>query len=104
MNEHGARCFEKGGGIPIGITLEAEYEEQQIQLAAGDSLVFYTDGVLETQNAGREAYGLDRLVRCLGDVRGGIGEQLGALERSLDEFARGEPSRDDVTIVGLQVR
>jgi sigma-B regulation protein RsbU (phosphoserine phosphatase) len=103
-NQDAVRCLEKGGGIPIGIMPEAEYEEERIQLAAGDSLVFYTDGVLETLNRHGEAFGLDRLVRCLTDTRGGISEQLGSLQRSLEDFAIGEPSRDDVTIVGLQAR
>jgi sigma-B regulation protein RsbU (phosphoserine phosphatase) len=103
-NQDAVRCLEKGGGIPIGIMPEAEYEEERIQLAAGDSLVFYTDGVLETLNRHGEAFGLDRLVRCLTDSRGGISEQLGSLQRSLEDFAVGEPSRDDVTIVGLQAR
>jgi sigma-B regulation protein RsbU (phosphoserine phosphatase) len=101
-NGHSVRCLEKGGGIPIGIMPEAEYEEERIQLAAGDSLIFYTDGVLETLNRHGEAFGLDRLVRSLTDSRGGIGEQLGSLQRKLEEFSRGEPRRDDVTIVGLE--
>ncbi len=101
-NGHSVRCLEKGGGIPIGIMPEAEYEEERIQLAAGDSLVFYTDGVLETLNRHGEAFGLDRLVRSLTDSRGGIGEQLGSLQRKLEEFSLGEPRRDDVTIVGLE--
>ena len=103
-NENGVRCLEKGGGIPIGIMPEAEYEEERIQLAAGDSLVFYTDGVLETLNRHGEAFGLDRIVRSLTTSGGGIGERLGSLQRGLEGFGHGQPSRDDVTIVGLEAR
>jgi sigma-B regulation protein RsbU (phosphoserine phosphatase) len=103
-NKNSVRCLEKGGGIPIGIMPEAEYEEERIQLVAGDSLIFYTDGVLETLNRHGEAFGLDRLVGCLTDSRGGIGEQLRSLQRSLEEFGLGQPRRDDVTIVGLEAR
>jgi sigma-B regulation protein RsbU (phosphoserine phosphatase) len=95
------QCFDKGGGIPIGITPEAEYEESRIQLNDGDQLVFYTDGVLEALSPGGEAFGLDRLVVSLSD-REPIGRNLLKLRERLEDFGRGLPSRDDVTIVGLQ--
>jgi sigma-B regulation protein RsbU (phosphoserine phosphatase) len=99
----GVRCLEKGGGIPIGILSDAEYEEEQVELSPGDSLVFYTDGVLETLSAQREAFGLDRMIRSIAESGGGISERLRALRLNLAAFGRGEPRRDDVTFVGLQV-
>jgi sigma-B regulation protein RsbU (phosphoserine phosphatase) len=103
VSHDGARCLEKGGGIPIGIEPDAEYEEEQVKLSAGDSLVFYTDGVIETLSARRETFGLDRLIQTIGEVDGGISERLRALKLSLDAFGLGEPRRDDVTFVGLEV-
>jgi len=98
-----ARCLDKGGGIPIGIFPDAEYEEEQVTLSPGDSLIFYTDGVFETLNAQREAYGLDRMIRTIAKARGGVSERLCALQLSLEAFGRGGPRRDDVTFVGLEV-
>ncbi|MCH8891424.1 MAG: fused response regulator/phosphatase [Myxococcales bacterium] len=103
VSRDGVRCLEKGGGIPIGILPDAEYEEEQLELSPGDSLVFYTDGVLETLSAQREVFGLDRLIQSLSESGGGIVERLRALRLSLDAFGRGEPRRDDVTFVGLEV-
>jgi len=103
VSRDGVRCLEKGGGIPIGILPDAEYEEEQLELSPGDSLVFYTDGVLENLNNQREAFGLDRMIRTLEDAGGGIAERLGALRRSLDAFGHGSPPRDDATFVGLEV-
>jgi sigma-B regulation protein RsbU (phosphoserine phosphatase) len=99
----GVRCLEKGGGIPIGILPDAEYEEEQLELSAGDSLIFYTDGVLETFSARREIFGLDRMIQSIAEAGGGIAERLRALRLSLDAFGRGEPRRDDVTFVGLEI-
>jgi sigma-B regulation protein RsbU (phosphoserine phosphatase) len=99
----GIRCLEKGGGIPIGIMPDAEYEEEQVTLSPGDGLVFYTDGVIETLNEQREAYGMERMIRALSGSGGGISKRLRALRTSLDEFGRSQPRRDDVTFVGLQV-
>jgi sigma-B regulation protein RsbU (phosphoserine phosphatase) len=98
-----AHCLEKGGGIPIGIVPDAEYEEEQLTLSPGDSLIFYTDGVLETLSARGGAYGLGRMIQTLAEADGGISERLRALQLSLDAFGLGAPRRDDVTFVGLEV-
>ncbi|MFV1979269.1 MAG: PP2C family protein-serine/threonine phosphatase, partial [Myxococcota bacterium] len=99
----GVRCLEKGGGIPIGILPDAEYEEEQLELSAGDSLIFYTDGVLETLSVQREIFGLDRMIQSIAEAGGGITDRVRALRLSLDTFGRGSPQRDDVTFVGLGV-
>ncbi len=96
------RCLEKGDGIPIGISDDAVYNEQQVQLQAGDQMIFYTDGVLETLSRSREAFGLDRLVAALSQ-RVPIAENLSRLQARLEQFGDGEPGHDDVTIVGLEV-
>jgi sigma-B regulation protein RsbU (phosphoserine phosphatase) len=98
-----ARCYEKGGGIPIGIMPEAEYADEVIQLSAGDRLIFYTDGVLEARGRRGEAFGIDRLLRCLTDSPGGIHESIRALRGRLADFSVDQPRRDDVTIVGLEI-
>jgi len=103
VSRDGVRCLEKGGGIPIGILPDAEYEEEQLELSPGDSLVFYTDGVLETFSAQREIFGLDRMIQSISEAGGGIAQRLRALRLSLDAFGRGAPRRDDVTFVGLEV-
>jgi sigma-B regulation protein RsbU (phosphoserine phosphatase) len=103
VSRDGVRCLEKGGGIPIGIQPDAEYEEEELELSSGDCLVFYTDGVLETLNVQGEAFGLDRTIQAITESGGGIAERVRALRLSLDAFGRGEPRRDDVTLVGLEV-
>jgi sigma-B regulation protein RsbU (phosphoserine phosphatase) len=103
VSRKGVHCHEEGGGIPIGIMPEAEYEEEQLELSAGDGLVFYTDGLLETLSVQREAFGLERMIQSLSEADGGIAERLRALRVDLESFGRGSPRRDDVTFVGLGV-
>ena len=47
-------------GLPLGITLEAVFEEATEQLAPGEQLVLVSDGVVEAENANRELFGFDR--------------------------------------------
>ena len=49
------------GGIALGVLPEVEYREHTIELAPGDSLVLYTDGVTDALNAQGDSFGLSRL-------------------------------------------
>lgn len=49
------------GSLPLGLVPAVEYEEITLQLAASDSLIFYTDGLLEARAPSGELYGFDRV-------------------------------------------
>jgi sigma-B regulation protein RsbU (phosphoserine phosphatase) len=79
-------------GFPIGLDDEVApfIDQKTIQLAPGDGVVLYTDGITEAENLRREQYGLERLCDVVsqhwsqpaeeikdvvvGDVRGWIGD------------------------------
>ena len=52
-----------GLGFPIGLMedISALVREATVQLAPGDGIVLYTDGITEAENAAHQLYGLDRL-------------------------------------------
>jgi serine phosphatase RsbU (regulator of sigma subunit) len=80
-------------GFPIGLEDEIApfINQTTVQLAPGDGVVLYTDGVTEAENRSREQYGLERLCEVvsgnwsqsaeeiketvIADVRSFIGEQ-----------------------------
>jgi serine phosphatase RsbU (regulator of sigma subunit) len=37
-------------GMPLGLMPEQEYEEQEAVVSAGDSILFYSDGLIEAHN------------------------------------------------------
>jgi hypothetical protein len=47
--------------LPLGLLPSASYDTTSIQLSIGDSLVLYTDGLLEARNATGELFGFERL-------------------------------------------
>lgn len=87
-------------GVPIGILPNATWREETLQMAPGDLICVYTDGVTEAVNEGEEEFGLDRLARLLARFGGGGCREL--CDRVLAEvadFAREMPQYDDQTLV-----
>ncbi len=83
-------------GPALGLEADARYEEREVQLAAGDRLLLYTDGVL---GSGAEPITCDDLTRtlCSGIDRA---ELPGTLYRAATQKVTGE--RDDITMILLE--
>lgn len=91
------------GGIALGVIPDILLENEEISLAAGDLLIFYTDGVTETMNSSLEEFGLRRLRETIASVaERPAGEVAQAVVAAVDSY-RGEASRwDDFTFVVVQ--
>ena len=57
-------------GISLVVTQEAQYEKKEISLAPGESILLFTDGVIEAENEDNELFGNERLVGFLKDSSG----------------------------------
>ena len=80
------------------------YKQQEIQLAQGDEMFFYTDGVTEATNADKMLYGEPRLIECLkGCPDIGVAEQLTVLKEDIDKFVGGIDQFDDITIMAMRI-
>ncbi len=90
-------------GPPIGLLPSADYEERTVQIAPGDLLVLYTDGITEAANPDGDEFGTERLgAVCAGHRELPLEELAGEIEAALVEFAAGEPFADDRTLVLLR--
>jgi sigma-B regulation protein RsbU (phosphoserine phosphatase) len=58
------------GGMILGVFEEALFEETEVDLEAGDSLIILTDGVIEVPGPEGKRVGLDRVLQTLDRVRG----------------------------------
>ncbi len=91
-------------GRPIGLLSDQNYESEKASLAKGDTVLLYTDGLLEAGGInGSEEFGLDRIRACLaadGDPRDVIERLTTVLAGHIDG---GEPE-DDVTLVCIRRR
>jgi len=90
--------------LPLGLSLEVAYTQVELDLAPGDTLVFYTDGIVEAHDQDRKLFGFERLERLV--ERWGHLAPEALIERVIGEvhaFAEGLPPHDDVTIVVVRV-
>jgi PAS domain S-box-containing protein len=89
-------------GTLLGIYPEVDVSDQRTVLAPGESVVFYTDGVVEERRGG-EQFGETRLRHLLAGCSGlsatGIAERI---ERSVLEFQPVAPA-DDMAVVVLRI-
>jgi serine phosphatase RsbU (regulator of sigma subunit) len=89
-------------GMPLGLMPDARYEERETMLAPGDSLLFYSDGLVEAHNPEREMFGLPRLKALVSEHAGGAA-LIEALHQELREFTgTGWEQEDDVTLVTVR--
>jgi phosphoserine phosphatase RsbU/P len=87
-------------GFMLGIMSDANYNEQSIDLAPGDRLVFYTDGAIESHNESGAVFGVDRLEAvAMSHCAGSADELRDALVDAVLSFRGGAPKADDCTIV-----
>jgi serine phosphatase RsbU (regulator of sigma subunit)/predicted ester cyclase len=90
-------------GMPLGLMPGMSYEEKDTVLAAGESVLFYTDGLVEAHNPQGEMFGTPRL-RGLLSERSEVGRGLSAtLMEELERFTEeGWEQEDDITLLTLE--
>jgi len=99
-----AEALNRRGGVPVGVTPDAEWDNCEIRLASGDQLVLFTDGLFENTDTDGAEFGMDRVIEIATRHHcDPIEQTVAALEKALSGFCKDEPPRDDVTIVGLRI-
>lgn len=103
MRRDGSHVRLEGSGAALGVFAGWDYEQDEVELASGDRLVLFTDGVSEATNPGGEEYGEDRLLELLRENRGlGAAELDHKVMRAIHEFSSGT-LRDDATLIVVAV-
>jgi phosphoserine phosphatase RsbU/P len=90
-------------GMPIGL-LEGAYEQRSLDLAAGDRMYLYSDGITEAMNADGETFGTVRLLRVLEQARvRPLRESLAAVLAATESWRGSAEGRDDTSILACEV-
>ena len=88
------------GGAALGIPGATRHEEQSVDLAGGQSLVVYSDGVTEALNEGHAFFGDERLLGSLRETAGRPAAEVAhQLLRAVETFVGEARWHDDVSLV-----
>jgi putative methionine-R-sulfoxide reductase with GAF domain len=93
-----------GDGLLVGVLQNVAYPTGEVALEPGDTVLLYTDGLVEAADARGEMFGLSRLddsLRRAADLP--AVEMLGRLYEDVYRFCEGRKGADDMTLVVLKV-
>lgn len=92
-------------GPALGLFKDAVYPSYEHPMEAGDSVMFFTDGIFEMEGPGEEQYSQARLLET---VRNRITlpppQLFSEIIKDVRQFAEGRKMMDDICLVGMEVR
>ena len=90
-------------GLPIGLEKTATYSQKRTRLDSGDSLLLFTDGVVEALDERHQQYTQERLEAVfVHNVAERPDVIVDNVRKSIDEFVGRATQHDDMTLVTLQ--
>lgn len=93
------------GGVPLGILSDCVYESASLDLCPGDTLLIFTDGVVEAENDRADEYGEERLIYVFNTNSGlPANEILQAIMRDVLAFTGSAPQHDDITCLIAKIQ
>ena len=100
---HGGDCEElRARGMPLGLMAGMSYEQKEIELDAGEGVLFYSDGLVEAHDAKGEMFGFPRLRNLIAehDDKRALGDFL--MEDLYSFVGEGWEQEDDITLLTLR--
>ena len=89
-------------GMPLGLSGQVEFSQEEILLGEKDRIVLYTDGVVEAKNLQRDDFGEERLCAALANGPQKTSQEiLVNIEKDIQSFVGKAPQHDDCTLMVL---
>jgi sigma-B regulation protein RsbU (phosphoserine phosphatase) len=90
-------------GIAMGALSDAKYTQESVQMAPGDILVLYTDGVTEAENAQLEMFDLEPLKKVILASRTLSSKDIiQEILNAVRTFSGDQPQSDDLTLMVIR--
>lgn len=101
----GYELFKDKHGFVVAGMENVRYQEYCLELAPGDSIYVYTDGVVEATNGRNQLYGDKRMIDTLNHHRDASCEELlHSMKEDIDLFVGEAPQFDDITMLYLEYK
>ena len=98
------RFLEVTPNLPVGVETGWDYKGQQLSLAPGMTLLLYTDGLPEAENADQDLFGEQRVLDTL---KGRIAENAETMVQELTDavhrFVGEAEQSDDLTLLAIRL-
>jgi len=88
-------------GPPLGIMLDINYEEFQMQIHPGEVLAMYTDGIFEAPNKDGDQFSIARVKAMVGETANSLEQTGKAIVESVTQHIVGCAQEDDMCLVML---
>jgi serine phosphatase RsbU (regulator of sigma subunit) len=89
-------------GMPLGLMPGMSYEHKEVVLDAGDSVLFYSDGLVEAHDPKGEMFGFPRLRALIAEHAEKESLEEALLEELYSFVGEGWEQEDDITLVTLR--
>lgn len=98
------QTLDAASGLPLGMLRRVNYDTATAQMAAGDTLLLFTDGITEAMNPRLEEYGEERLIALLSARASSLSveELVGLVTQEATAYAEGAPASDDMTVLSVR--
>lgn len=87
------------GGSPLGILKGMQFGQETFQVFPGDTVILYTDGIIEAMNDRKELYGYERFKEIIRKSPSGAEALKSAILADVNCFTGLGPQHDDMTLV-----
>jgi len=94
-----------GQSLALGLIPDSSFEIHELQLDPGDTLFFFTDGVIEAINSGREFFSAIRLQEMLREThQQRVDEMTRRVVEEVSNFCAAHDQSDDISVLALRWR
>jgi len=104
VNRESIHELDEAQSLPLAVDLGTTFQESKVKLSAGDTLLFYTDGITEAANPAGEAYGRERLLSCIHENAPNAQHIIDCVTHKLRSFTNDRPQQDDQTLLAMRVK
>ncbi len=90
--------------LPIGVTPDIEYAEQETTIAPSMTLFLYTDGLTEAEDVDRQQFGMQRIDKVITAFKGSPQELIETMTAAVHQFVGDTEQSDDLTMLAFKYK
>ena len=93
------------GGISLRKKHQKPFQTKEINVSKGDYMWLSTDGYIDQNDESRKRFGSPRFADVLDIIKDKpLDDQYTYLQKTLDAYKGEAPQRDDITVLGIEIR